>query len=171
MKRLFLFPIFGFLFAIGTQAQQFAAVPDIAPVPVEPAYVVCGTGFGNGDCQLATGFMRVALNDLKVNIPAWRWVVVPASQWKRTALSFGVKPSVPAFSSPSVGATYVLADLVFPSQRPDENLLYYTARTGANRLRWVLAHETGHIVCHTSDESKAEGAAKRIESGNRNVCR
>lgn len=153
------------------QAQQFAAAPDIAPARVDPAFIVCGSGFGQGDCQLATGFVRLALNDLKVNIPGWRWVVVPSSQWKQTAMSFGVRPNVPAFSSLSAGVTYLLADLVLPTQRIDENLLSYTSRTGADRLRWVLAHESGHIVCRTSDDKKAEAAAKRIQSGNPEICR
>ena len=170
MKRLLLV-MFVFAAAITTQAQQFAAAPDIAPVQVEPAIIVCGTGFSQGDCQLARGFVQLALSDLKVTIPGWRWVVVPSTQWKQTALSFGLKPTVPAFSNLSVGATYIISDLVLPSQRLDENLLSYTSRTGARRLRWVLAHESGHIVCRTSVESKAEAAARRIEGGNPDVCR
>jgi hypothetical protein len=170
MKHL-LFLILVLTSALGIQAQQFAAAPDIAPARLEPAYIVCGTGYSPSDCQLASGFMRLALSDLRVNIPGWRWVVVPSAQWKQTALSFGVKPSVPAFSSLSVNATYVLSDLVIPTQRTDENLLSYTSRTGTSRLRWVLAHESGHIVCRTSDDKKAEAAAQRIQAGNREVCR
>ena len=170
MKRL-LVAIFVFAATITTPAQQFGAPPDIQTVRVDPAYIVCGTGFSQSDCQLAKGFVQHALTDLKVTIPGWRWVIVPASQWRQTALSFGLKPSVPAFSNFSVGATYVIADLVLPSQRMDENLLSYSSRTGTSRLRWVLAHESGHIVCHTFVESKAEAAGRRIESGNPDVCR
>ncbi len=170
MKRL-LFLVLVFGSAVLAHGQQFAAAPDVAPARVEPGFIVCGIGFGQGECQLATGFVRLALTDLNVKIVGWRWVVVPSSQWRQTALSFGVKPSVPAFSSLSAGVTYVVADLVIPSQRVDENLLSYTSRTGTDRLRWVLAHESGHILCQTSDDTKAEAAAKRIQAGNRDICR
>jgi hypothetical protein len=171
MKRFLFSMAVALSLVLGIQAQQFAAAPDVSPVRVEPAYIVCGTGFVQSECQLASGFVRLALNDLRVDIPGWRWVIVPSSQWKQTALSFGVKPTVPAFSSLSIGTTYVLADLVLPNQRVDENLLSYSSRTGASRLRWVLAHESGHIVCRTSDDRKAEAAAGRIEGGKRDVCR
>lgn len=171
MLKRFLFLVLAFGLVLLAQAQRFASAPDIAPSRIESAFIVCGIGFGPSDCQLATGFMRLALNDLKVDIPGWRWVVVPSRQWKETALSFGVKPSVPAFSIPSAGVTYVLSDLVIPSQKVDENLLSYTSRTGTSRLRWVLAHESGHILCQTSNDSKAEAAARRIEAGSRDVCR
>jgi len=168
MKAYFLFLVA--VVTVATQAQQFTAAPGSVPVPPETSYIVCGTGFAKSECQFATNFVRLTLKDLKVNIPGWRWVVVPASQWKQTALSFGVKPSVPAFSSLSIGVTYVTSDLMVPTQRVDENLLAYTTRTGVDRLRWVMAHELGHILCNTADDTKAEAAGKRIQAGNAVIC-
>lgn len=141
------------------------------PVRVETPLVVCGTGFSTGDCRLASGILRLALHDLRIEIPAWRWVIVPVSQWKQTAESFRVKPSVPAFSNFAASTTYIEANLVVPDQRVDENLQSYTHLNGMARLRWVIAHESGHIVCRTFDDPRAEAAGKRIAAGNRDVCR
>jgi hypothetical protein len=151
-------------------AEEAANAPDVTPLRVETPLVVCGTGFSTGDCRLASGILRLALHDLKIDIPGWRWVVVPTTQWKQTAESFGVKASVPAFSNFAVNTTYVETNLVVPDQRADENLQRYTRLNGMARLRWVIAHESGHIVCRTFDDPRAEAAGKRILAGNRESC-
>ena len=156
--------------AIPAVTEESTNAPDLTAIRIETPLVVCGTGFTTGDCHLASGILRAALHDLKIEVPAWRWVVVRVSQWKQTAESFGVKPEVPAFSNFAVSTTYIEATLVVPDQRTDENLQRYTQRNGRARLRWVLAHESGHIVCRTFDDRRAEAAGKRILAGNREAC-
>jgi hypothetical protein len=167
MKRFFLLVVIACTSsAIG---EESASSPDVSPVRVRQD-VFCGTGLRGGGCRLAQGIVQAALHDLRVEIPGWRWVVVPATQWKQTAESFGVKPTVPAFSSFAVSTTYIESNLIFPDLRTDENLQHYTSRVGSDRLEWVLAHESGHVVCRTSDDRKAESAGKRIKAGNRAPC-
>jgi len=114
--------------------------------------------------------LESSLADLHIKVNEWRWVVVPSSHWAQTARSFGVKPTVPAFTSFAISTTYIESNLLFLDTRIDENLQRYTRLEGRDRLRWVLAHESGHIVCKTSDERKAEGAGKKIASGRNEVC-
>jgi hypothetical protein len=137
----------------------------------EQRTVLCGTGISDGDCHFAIGTFHLAIEDLPVDIPAWRWVIVPSEHWAQVAHDSGVKPSVPAFSNLDTRSTYVNASLVFPSQRIDENLQRYSSRTGTDRLRWVLAHESGHILCQTHNEQVAEKAAGRLQSGGNLKCR
>lgn len=133
--------------------------------------VLCADGFSTDGCQIATSRVHVALRQLSVSIPGWRWIVVTADNWQAVATSFGLSPNSPAFSSLAIHSTYIKASLVVPDLRGDENLQIYSSRSGIGRLRWVLAHESGHIVCNTADESKAEAAAGRIEFGNKKICR
>ncbi len=151
-------------------AQRTTLPADLRPPSLQPN-IVCGSGFSDADCGLATGIVRLALEDLRSAIPEWRWVVVPETHWAAVATSFRIKPTTPAFSSLTIHTTYVEASLVLPAQRIDENLQSYSRLRGKERLRWVLAHESGHILCQTSDEGIAEAAAKKIEYGNRSVCR
>src|SRR3954464_6265762 len=120
---------------IPAAAEEAANAPSVTPLRLETPLVVCGTGFSTGDCRLASGILRLALHDLRIEIPAWRWVIVPVSQWKQTAESFGVKPTVPAFSNFAVSTTYIEANLVVADQRTDENLQSYTYLNGMARLR------------------------------------
>src|SRR3954451_8083909 len=110
--------------------------PDLAPLQVSQ-YVFCGTGLRGSGCRLAQGILQAALHDLRLEIPGWRWVVVPVTEWKQTAESFGVKPTVPAFSSFAISTTYVESSLIFADLRTDENLQRLTSRVGADRLQWV----------------------------------
>jgi hypothetical protein len=82
-----------------------------------------------------------------------------------------VKPTVPAFSSFAVSTTYIQSNLVLLDQRTDEKLQGYRKLSGMPRLRWVLAHESGHIICRTTNDARAEAAGKRMTSGNRDMCR
>lgn len=156
---------------IGGQAQQFAASPYIPSTRIQDSHVLCGAGFTPSECDTASGMVRNALKDLRVDIPGWRWVVVPSARWNQLAQEFGIKATVPAFSSFALGSTYVKSSLVFPNLALDENLQTYTPLSGMERLRWMMAHESGHILCRTSDEKQAESAGKRLERGNREVCR
>jgi hypothetical protein len=151
--------------------EESEPAPDVSSMRVGDPLVICGTGFSRGDCRFATDILMLAIRDLQIEIPSWRWVIVPVQQWKTTAESFGVKPTVPAFSSFGVSTTYIEANLVVQDQRIDENLQSYTRLGGMGRLRWVIAHESGHIVCRTFDDSRAEAAGKKILAGNRKVCR
>lgn len=156
-------------FATAVYAQQFAA-PASLSTQRGNAYILCGTGFTEGECRTASGVVRVALKDIRVDIQGWRWVIVPNAQWEEFTREFGVKSTVPAFSSFALASTYVQQDLIFPNLPNNDNLRSYTSLTGFERLRWVLAHESGHILCRTSDDGKAEAAAKRIQSGNSVIC-
>jgi hypothetical protein len=143
---------------------------DITLVHSKPN-VVCGTGYKDSDCHLVSGVLRLNLDRLRVSIPGWRWVIVSRSQWDEVAKSFGVDPKVPAFSSLGVHTTYFDDSLLTLNSGVDERLQAFTSRTGYARLRWVIAHESGHILCNTSDERKAAQAAGRLEFGAGNMCR
>lgn len=155
--------------AMAVYAQQFGASPSFPAHPGD-TYILCGTGFSEGECRTASGVVRNALKDIRVDIRGWRWVVVPTAQWDEFTREFGVKATVPAFSSFALASTYVQQDLIFPNLPNNDNLRSYTSLTGFDRLRWVLAHESGHILCRTSDDTKAEAAAKRIQLGNSVIC-
>jgi hypothetical protein len=137
------------------------------------ASVNCGEGLSKDECGLATGTVRLALQQLNDPIQDWRWVVVPAYRWAKVSESFERNPASPAFTVLDGRVTYVEDVLIFNSQRIDEGLQLYSRRTGIDRLRWVLAHEAGHIVCNSHSERVAEDAAKRLEArGSLNsVCR
>ncbi|HWR16131.1 MAG TPA: hypothetical protein VN577_14990 [Terriglobales bacterium] len=130
----------------------------------------CGDGFTPTACELAKGSLTVAIQQLSPGLPGWRWVIVPAEKWEAVATSFGISPTTPAFSSLGIQSTYIHCGFVLFDTRLDEHLQSYSSRTGIDRLRWVVAHELGHIVCGTKDEHEAESAAKKIQARNRNAC-
>jgi hypothetical protein len=131
----------------------------------------CGSGYQGSDCQLLTGILRLNLNQLRLTIPGWRWVVVSRSRWDEVAKSFGVDPEVPAFSSLGIHTTYLDDSLFTMQASANERLQSFSSRGGYDRLRWVIAHESGHILCNTSDERKAAKAAGRLEFGSGKLCR
>jgi hypothetical protein len=169
LKRLLLFALLGT--TLPSFAQVVIAASNTSLLIPNHSYIVCGSGFTSSDCRFRSGILQIALRDLRVEIPGWRWVIVATANWRQTAQSFGVDPGVPAFSSFAVSTTYIESRLVTLEQRTDEQLQGYTKLSGMPRLRWVLAHESGHILCQTASEAKAETAGKRLTSGNRNVCR
>jgi hypothetical protein len=168
VKRLLLFVVFA---AALSQSQEIIGASNAGLVLPNSSYILCGSGFTSGDCRVVSGILQLALRDLRVQVSGWRWVIVPSTNWRQTTLSFGVNSDVPAFSSFAVNTTYIESQLVTLDQRTDEHLQDYTKLSGLPRLRWVLAHESGHILCRTPDDTKAESAGKRLTSGNRNVCR
>jgi hypothetical protein len=129
------------------------------------AIVKCGDGLSESECKLASATVGRALGELEFPVEGWRWVVVPSSEWEKVRRAFGSKSESPAFTVLAVRTTYVDGSLVFPSARDEERLLSYSKRTGTDRLRWVLAHETGHILCNSNDERVANDAAGRLEFG------
>jgi len=131
----------------------------------------CGTGYKDSDCRLLTGVLRLSLDQLRLRIPGWRWVVVSRSRWDEVAKSFGIDPRVPAFSSLGIRTTYLDDSLFLMQASADERLQSFSTRGGYDRLRWVIAHESGHILCNTGDESKAARAAGRLEFGSKKVCK
>lgn len=57
-----------------------------------------------------------------------------------------------------------------PRADTDVELLALTPLKGVPRLKWVLAHDYGHIACQTRDEKKAERAAGHLQYGKRKVA-
>jgi hypothetical protein len=49
-----------------------------------------------------------------------------------------------------------LAVLIDDGGKVDAEMTRYTSLTGEDRLKWVLAHELGHLLCHTADQEVAE---------------
>ncbi len=170
MKRV-LVALVLFVTIIGSGWSQISPVAANISIASPKANVLCGTGYKESDCQLLSGTLRLSLEQLRLSIPGWRWVVVSRSRWDEVAKSFGIDPKIPAFSSLGIHTTY-LDDSLFSLQSPvDERLQSFTLRTGYDRLRWVIAHESGHILCNTSDERKAARAAGRLEYGAGKMCR
>ena len=132
--------------------------------------VVCSNGFTPSDCDFVAGTFQLSLAQLRLIVPGWRWIVVSPTAWPKVAASFGVTPTTPAFSDLGIRSTYVNADLLRFDTRIDENLQRFSNRSGMDRLRWVVAHEAGHILCGTKNEAKAQTAGQRLEGGNRDVC-
>lgn len=136
----------------------------------DQAKVQCGSGFSDDNCQMVSAICHRALDQLPGGTKEWRWVIVPSDRWTNVARDFGVKPTVPAFSILEARATYLDASLLETTGRIDENLQRYSNRTGFDRLRWVLAHESGHILCQTHDEKVAQRAAGQVEFGGEVRC-
>ena len=161
------------LMALTTPAALAADTDTVAPsyqlASRSPVPVTCGDGFQGNRCDLALEAIGLSLKYLKVQLSGWRVIVVPANQWNMVAARLGVR-SAPAFSDLTTTTTYLSSGLVFPQAGMDTELRELTSRIGMSRLRWVLAHEYGHLVCNTHDEKKAERAAGALEYGNANVC-
>lgn len=136
-----------------------------------PQSVVCSDGFTPSGCRIVSGTFQLALKQLRLAIPGWRWIVVSPEAWPNVATSFGIKPTTPAFSDLGIQSTYVNAALLSFGTKIDENLQRFSNRTGIDRLRWVVAHEAGHILCDTRNEEEAQNAGQRLEAGNRTICR
>src|SRR5262249_52359347 len=145
------------------QTSKEAASP--LPLPV----IRCGDGFHGNDCQSAIDRVALSVKQLDAKVAGWRLVVVPASRWTALVSAFRAK-STPAFSDLTTTSTYVNDALIFPQASMDEELRALTPLTGVSRLRWVLAHEYGHIVCHTRDETQAERAGGYLQYGKTNMC-
>lgn len=169
MKRILVALLFVVIAADGW-GQMSPVAADISIANPKPN-LLCGTGYKDSDCQLLTGALRLNLEQLRLTIPGWRWVVVSRSRWDEVATSFGIDPKIPAFSSLAIHTTYLDDSLFSLQSGVDERLQSFTPRTGYDRLRWVIAHESGHILCNTSDERKAERAARRLEFGAGKMCR
>lgn len=133
----------------------------------ELATVACARGLTLSDCEVGKETVRLALRQLDVHFSEWRWVVVSSPTWQEVSLSLGADPQAPAFTLLATHTSYIEYRLIHEFPPVDEALLNFTKRTGIDRLRWVLAHESGHIFCHTRDEREAEDAGKRIEFGSR----
>ena len=169
MKRFLVAPLFMMIVVCGWgQMSPVAADITIASPKLN---VLCGAGYKDADCDFLTRALRLNLEQLHLRIPGWRWVVVRRSGWDEVARSFGIDPKIPAFSSLGIHTTY-LDDSLFSLQVGiDERLQSFSSRTGYDRLRWVIAHESGHILCNTGDERKAAKAAGRLEFGAGKMCK
>jgi hypothetical protein len=130
----------------------------------------CGDGFDGGSCQLAVEAVTHALHQLNTRLPGWRVIVVPSKQWQTVSAEFGGNESAPAFSNLLMASTYLNAELVFSEPHTDARLARLTPLSGVRRLQWVLAHEYGHIVCHTHEEGRAERAGDYLLRGEMITC-
>jgi len=162
------------LFTVFVTPAASAAGGDLNVIRHEPVAeshipVTCGDGFQGNNFELAMDTIGLSLKQLKVQLPGWRVIVVPASQWSVVSAAFGAK-SVPAFSNLLTQSTYLSSGLLFPQAGMDAQLRELTPLTGVSRLRWVLAHEYGHLACNTHDEKKAERAAGHLLYGKASVC-
>src|SRR4051812_35725764 len=77
-----------------------------------PQAIVCSDGFTPSGCRFVSGTFEVALKQLRLTVPGWRWIVVSPDVWPKVATSFGVKPTTPAFSSLGIQSTYINAALL-----------------------------------------------------------
>ena len=60
--------------------------------------VACAAGLSPKDCDLGKATVRLALRQLDVPFPEWRWVAVPSSSWEAVSRSLRSNPNAPAFT-------------------------------------------------------------------------
>jgi hypothetical protein len=128
--------------------------------------VICSKGLAGDGCRYARVAVRRVIDALQPSVQDWRIILVPDEHWASTCSGFRLKPCAPAFSNLTKRATYLNSRLAVLGDdgRVDEDLLRYTRLTGEDRLKWVLAHEFGHLLCETADQEVAEKAGLSLRA-------
>jgi hypothetical protein len=121
--------------------------------------VICSKGLAGNGCRDAQAAVRRVVDALHPSVQGWRIILVPDERWESACRGFRLKPCPPAFSNLTMRATYLnrrLAVLIDQDGKVDEELARYTTLTGEDRLKWVIAHELGHLLCETADQDVAD---------------
>jgi len=126
--------------------------------------IACG-GIGSRSCEFDQRRLHECLKRIRVFPEGWNWVIVGRQRWQRVATQFHVRDSVPAFSNFTVRTTYIHEAFFALNTTLQEILQPYDAAQGTRGLDWAVSHELRHILCHTSDEKRAETAGARLRVG------
>jgi hypothetical protein len=135
----------------------------------ETMTIVCNQEMSPADCHSAQEATATALDHVAFGtVPAnWTFVIVPDHLWRETCKAFGAARCAPTFTNLSTHGTYINQRIAikYETRSFDEELIRYTQLTGLARLEWMLGHELGHILCHTTDDGRAEDAGNRLRRG------
>ena len=131
----------------------------------------CEASYGVAACKAET---RVLLSHLRAypvsQLGSWTWVLVPSSEWRSTALTVGIDPASPAFTSLSERITFLNETLVFPDARHGGELIRTFGMSMQDLLELAISHERGHGLCGFVDEHKADLAGERLRAGDAPYC-
>jgi hypothetical protein len=144
-----------------------ASAQSNSSLQIEGNFAVCTDGLNPGACKFSLAWVRDSLERLKPKLSGWQFEVIDFMRWRKLCNEMKLRECPPAFSLLGSHTTYLISTLTTVDSRTDEYLERYTRLKGQARLDWVLAHELGHILCHTANESAAETAGGRLRFSDR----